>query len=83
MVAQETCVGSHAVAGVLVFWLALLFISFGVFVRPNPLVVVSLFGSALAVCAAVLLILDMYQPYAGLIQVSSAPLRAVLTQLGQ
>jgi hypothetical protein len=45
-------------------------------------VVVSLFASALAVCAAILLILDMYQPYTGLIQVSSAPLHAALAQLG-
>jgi seryl-tRNA synthetase len=46
-------------------------------------VVVSLFASALAVCAAIYLILEMYQPYSGLIQVSDAPLRAALAQLGQ
>ena len=67
---------------VLVFWLSLLFTSFGLFARPNVLVVVGLFASALSVCAAILLILDMYQPYAGLIQVSSGPLRAALEQLG-
>ncbi len=83
MVAQETASVPMPLLVVLVFWLALLFISFGLFVRPNAVVVVSLFASALAVCAAILLILDMYQPYAGLIQVSSAPLRAALAQLGQ
>ena len=70
MVVQETASVPMPLLVVLVFWLALLFISFGLFVRPKPLVVVSLFASALAVCAAILLILDMYQPYAGLIQVS-------------
>ena len=42
-----------------------------------------LFFSALAVSGAVLLILEMYTPFAGLIQVSSAPLRAALAHLGQ
>jgi len=61
----------------------LLFTSFGLFVRPNSVVVVSLFVSALAVCCAIYLILEMYQPYRGLIRVSSAPLRTALSQLGQ
>jgi len=83
MVAQESSSIPMPLLVVLVFWLALLFMSFGLFARPNAVVVVSLFFSALAVCAAVLLILEMYHPYAGLIQVSSAPLRAALAQLGQ
>jgi len=83
MVAQTTSSVPMPLLTVLVFWLTLLFLSFGLFVRPNIVVVVSLFASALAVCAAILLILEMYQPYAGLIQVSDAPLRAALAQLGQ
>jgi hypothetical protein len=57
--------------------------SFGLFVRPNSVVVVSLFASALAICCAIYLILEMYQPYRGLIQASSAPLRTALEQLGR
>jgi len=83
MVAQTTSSVPMPLLTVLVFWLTLLFLSFGLFVRFNMVVVVSLFASALAVCAAILLILEMYQPYAGLIQVSDAPLRAALAQLGQ
>ena len=82
MVAQGTAAVPIPLLAVLVFWLTVLFMSFGLFVRPKAVVVVSLFASALAVCAAISLILDMYQPYAGLIQVSSAPLRAALAQLG-
>ena len=67
MVAQTTSSLPMPLLTVLVFWLTLLFMSFGLFVRPNVVVVVSLFASALAICFAVLLILDMYQPYAGLI----------------
>ena len=68
---------------ILVAWLTLLFISFGLFIRPNLTVVISLLASSLAVCSAIFLILEMYQPYVGLIRVSEAPLRAALAQLGQ
>jgi len=67
----------------LVFWLTLLFTSFGLFVRPNVMLVCSLLVSALAVSGAIFLILEMYQPYGGLIHVSDAPLLAALAQLGQ
>lgn len=82
MVAQEASSVPMPLLAILVFWLVLLFISFGLFVRANVVVVVSLFASALAVCAAIFLILEMYQPYTGLIHVSDAPLRAALAQLG-
>jgi hypothetical protein len=67
----------------LIFWLFALFVSFGIFASPNFLVLVSLFVAAAAVCGALFLIVDMYHPYSGLIQVSDAPLRAVITQLSQ
>jgi Protein of unknown function (DUF4239) len=68
---------------VLVLWLAAIFISFGLFAPFNATVVASLFVSALSVSGAIFLILEMYTPYAGLIQLSSAPLRAALAHLGQ
>jgi hypothetical protein len=68
---------------VLVFWLTALFISFGLFAPRNGTVVTSLLVSSLSVSGAILLILEMYAPYAGVIQVSSAPLRAALSQLGK
>jgi hypothetical protein len=67
----------------LLFWLIVLFGSFGLFAPPNLTVIVSLFMSALAVSGAIFLILEMYHPYSGLIRVSDAPLRAALAQLGQ
>ena len=51
--------------GMFIFWLMLPFASFGLFVRANVAVVVSLFASALAVCGAIFLILEMHQPYSG------------------
>ena len=83
LIAQQASSVPMLLLAVLVSWLTLLFMSFGLFVRPNSLVVVSLFVSALAVCCAIYLILEMYQPYRGLIQVSSAPLQTALAQLGR
>jgi len=68
---------------ILIFWLTITFISFGLFAPTNATVVVSLFASALSVSGAVFLILAMYTPYSGLIQISSAPLRVALSQLGR
>jgi hypothetical protein len=68
---------------VLVSWLAMIFASFGLFAPRNATVLVSLFVSAISVSGAIMLILEMYSPYAGLIQISQAPLRAALAHLGQ
>jgi membrane-bound ClpP family serine protease len=57
--------------------------SFGLFVCLNITVMIGLAISAFAVCGAIFLVLEMYQPHGGLIQVSSAPLRAALAQRGQ
>ena len=83
MYAQKASSVPMPLLAILVFWLTLLFMSFALFVRPNIMVVSSLVISALAVCGAIFLILEMYQPYTGLIQVSDAPLRSALAQLGR
>jgi hypothetical protein len=83
MYEQSTAAVSRPLLVVLVFWLTIIFISFGLFAPNNLTVVTSLFVSALAVSGAVLLILELYSPYTGLIHISSAPLRAALAQLGQ
>jgi hypothetical protein len=68
---------------VLVFWLTIIFLSFGLFAPANGTVFAGLFVSALSASAAILLILELYTPYSGLIQLSSAPLSNALTQLGK
>jgi len=67
---------------ILVLWLTLLFISFGLYAPANGTVVTSLVVAALSVSCAIFLILELYTPYHGLIKVSSATLRAALAQLG-
>jgi hypothetical protein len=83
MYEQSTAAVSRPLVVVLVFWLTIIFISFGLYAPNNLTVVTSLFISALAVSGAVLLILELYSPFAGLIHISSAPLRAALAHLGQ
>jgi hypothetical protein len=68
---------------VLVFWLSTIFVSFGLFAPRNPTVVVGLLIAAFSVSCAILMILELYSPYRGLIELSSAPLRAALAQLGK
>jgi hypothetical protein len=83
MYEQRTATVSPILLIVVVFWLALILASFGLYAPTNATVVASLAISALAVSGAIFLILEMYSPYDGLIQVSSAPLRAALANLGQ
>ena len=83
MYAQQATSVSMPLLIVLVLWLTVIFISFGLFAPFNGTVVSSLLVSALSVSGAIFLILEMYSPYDGLIQISSAPLRAALAQLGQ
>ena len=83
MYAQGATSVSMPLLVVLVLWLTVIFISFGLFAPFNGTVVSSLLVSALAVSGAIFLILEMYSPYSGLIQISSAPLRAALAHLGR
>jgi Protein of unknown function (DUF4239) len=83
MYAQSTASFSRTLLAVMVFWLILVFFSFGLFAPRNVIAIASLFAAALAVSGAIFLILEMYMPFTGLIQISSAPLRSALAHLGQ
>jgi type II secretory pathway pseudopilin PulG len=68
---------------ILVFWLTIIFASFGLFAPRNTSVAATLFVAALSVAGSIYLILAMDQPYSGPIKISSASLRIALEQLGQ
>ncbi len=68
---------------ILVFWLVLLFASFGLFAPRNLMAFVVLAIGACAIAAAIFLVLELNQPLDGMIKVSSAPLRNALRHLGQ
>jgi hypothetical protein len=68
---------------VLVFWLAMLFTSFGLFAARNLTVMFALCISAMSVSAALFIILEMSTPLEGMIKVSSEPLRKALEHMGK
>jgi hypothetical protein len=66
---------------VLVFWLTIIFGSFGLFARPNATVVTALFVFALSASASIFLILELSHPFTGLMRISSAPLSNALVPI--
>jgi hypothetical protein len=72
-----------ALVGIMVFWLTVIFISWGIFAPRNATVIATLFVTAASVSSAIFMILEMYTPYSGLIHISSDPLRSALAHLGQ
>jgi hypothetical protein len=68
---------------VLTCWLALIFISFGLFAPRHATGIGTLIACSLSVAAAIFLILEMEQPYQGFIKVSPGPLQFALAQLNK
>jgi len=68
---------------VLVFWLAMLFVGFGLFAHRNATLVAALLLGALSVSGAIFLILEMNRPYTGMMQISIEPIRYVLSRMNQ
>jgi hypothetical protein len=68
---------------VLVFWLFAIFVSLGLFAPPNATVYAVLLVCAVSVSTAIYLILEMDQPYEGLLQISSEPLVKAVRELGR
>jgi hypothetical protein len=68
---------------VMVCWLTLLLTSFSMFAPPNATVFITLLICALAVSSAIFLVLELDRPFDGILQVSSAPVRVALAQLGR
>ena len=66
---------------ILMFWLAALFLGFGLLAPRNGTVLTVLFVSAVSVAAAIFLILDLNEPFDGLIRVSIDPMRDSLAEL--
>jgi hypothetical protein len=66
---------------VLIFWISVLLLGFGLFARFNATVILALLVGALSVSCAIFLILELTAPYQGLMQISDAPLRNALVQI--
>jgi hypothetical protein len=66
---------------VLVFWICVLFLGFGLFARFNATVTLALLVGALSVAGAIFLILELNDPYHGLMHISDEPLRDAIAQI--
>ncbi len=68
---------------VLVFWLIILFAGYGLLAPPNATVVAVLLVCTLSVAGAIFLLLELATPFAGIMRISSTPMREVIHLLGQ
>jgi hypothetical protein len=66
---------------ILVFWLGAIFVSFTLFARANLVVMTALFVCALSFACAIFLVLELDNPFAGLLGISSTTLRSALLPL--
>ena len=80
LVAQSVSSISKPMLVILVLWLAIIFLGFSVLSPPNGTAIAALMISALAVSAAIFLILELDQPFSGLIRISSEPMHNAIIQ---
>ena len=66
---------------ILVFWLTVIFTSFGMAAPRNGTVIGALFVTALSMAGSIYLITEMDQPFTGFIKISSAPMHFALEQI--
>jgi|SRR5215831_16896897 len=67
----------------LIFWLAIVFASFGLFAPANPTAIVVLFLCSIAVAGGIYLIEELDNPHSGLIQVPVDTMRRALVEITQ
>ncbi len=66
---------------VLVVWISMLFLGFGLFARANTTVIAAFLTGALSVSSAIFLILELNEPFGGLMAISDAPFRNALATI--
>ncbi|WP_426609348.1 hypothetical protein [Bradyrhizobium sp. McL0616] len=82
LLAQQIGQGTpKAFVALLVFWLAMLFASFGLFAPPNLTSAVTLTLCALAVAGAVAMFLELEQGFGGVVRISPEPMRQAVNSL--
>jgi hypothetical protein len=81
LVAQSVPSVSTPLLLVVVCWLVVIFFSSSVVAPPNAMTAVALIAAAFSVAGAIFLILELDQPFAGLLRISSDPVLAALRQI--
>jgi hypothetical protein len=83
LIEQEQTVLPLPLLIILVLWLILLYVSFGLYAPRNATAVAVLFIGACAISAAIFLVLELNRPLEGFLKVSNAPLVDALRHIGQ
>jgi hypothetical protein len=79
--AEESEHVPHPFVLIMIVWLFVLFVSFGLFAPRNALVVIALLVGALSIAGAVVLIVDMDSPFEGMLVVSADPMQEALAKM--
>lgn len=66
---------------ILIFWLAVVFASYSLFVEPSRVVLAAFLVFALSISSALFLVADLSQPFVGLMQIAKEQLRHTLAPL--
>lgn len=72
-----------ALISILIFWLTVLYVSFGLFAPRNATTITALFICALSIAGSIFLIQELNRPVEGFIKISSAPLEKALHLIGK
>jgi len=83
LVAQSIPSISTPMLIILVSWLVVIFFAFSVIAPPNATTTIALVASAFSVACAIFLILELDQPFGGLIHIPSEPLINVMNHLAK
>jgi hypothetical protein len=68
---------------ILTFWLATLFVSFGMFAPSNSTVIIALVMAAIAVSGGIFLMMELNSPFSGVLQIASSPFDDAIAHLGK
>lgn len=68
---------------VLVLWLVVIFTCFGLLAPRHELIYVVIVACGLSVSGAIFLILELHQPFTGLLRISDAPMRHAIAEMNQ
>jgi len=83
LVAQSIPSISKPMLIILVSWLVIIFVGFSIIAPPNATTMLALVTSAFSVACAIFLILELDQPFGGLIRIPSDPIANVLKYLAK
>jgi hypothetical protein len=73
---------SFPLLAVLVAWLTVIFIGFGLLAPRNDTIITTLVVCALAVSGAIFIIMAMYKPFSGIMRISPSPIHDALSRMG-